>query len=106
MRPTETAAAPRLDTRGSPWSDWAAAERRVRWAALVEAASWAEFLERYQATELALQSYVEGLPLWVNIWRGWMFCRKISRLHSIPAPKVRSNSIVSAQVTVGISSTR
>jgi len=35
--------------------------------------SWTEVFERYQATELALQSYVEGLPLWVNVWRGWMF---------------------------------
>jgi len=35
--------------------------------------SWTECFERYQATELALQSYVEGLPLWVNVWRGWMF---------------------------------
>jgi len=35
--------------------------------------NWTEFFEHYQATELALQAYVEGLPLWVNIWRGWMF---------------------------------
>jgi hypothetical protein len=35
--------------------------------------SWTEFFEHYQATELALQAYVEGLPLWVNVWRGWMF---------------------------------
>lgn len=35
--------------------------------------NWAGFAEQYQATELALQAYVEGLPLWVNVWRGWMF---------------------------------
>ena len=35
--------------------------------------SWSEFIERYRATELGLQAYVEGLPLWVNVWRGWMF---------------------------------
>ena len=34
---------------------------------------WSEFVERHQATELALQAYVAGLPLWVNVWRGWMF---------------------------------
>jgi hypothetical protein len=34
---------------------------------------WAEFAARYQATERELQHYVEGLPLWVNVWRGWMF---------------------------------
>ena len=22
---------------------------------------------------MALQSYVEGLPLWANVWRSWMF---------------------------------
>ena len=32
-----------------------------------------EFFERYRATEAAVQTYVEGLPLWVNVWRGWMF---------------------------------
>jgi hypothetical protein len=31
------------------------------------------FLERYRATEVALQAYVAGLPLWVNVWRAWMF---------------------------------
>jgi hypothetical protein len=35
--------------------------------------NWTEMLEHDQATELALQAYVEGLPFWVNIWRGWMF---------------------------------
>lgn len=35
--------------------------------------SWTDFLARYQATEAALQAYVEHLPLWVNVWRGWMF---------------------------------
>lgn len=35
--------------------------------------SWTEFAARYRATEAALQAYVEGLPLWVNVWRGWMF---------------------------------
>lgn len=33
----------------------------------------AEFFARYQATNAALQAYVNGLPLWVNVWRGWMF---------------------------------
>jgi hypothetical protein len=32
-----------------------------------------DFLARYRATEAALQAYVDGLPLWVNVWRGWMF---------------------------------
>lgn len=35
--------------------------------------SWSEFLQRYRATEADLQAYVEGLPVWVNVWRGWMF---------------------------------
>jgi hypothetical protein len=34
---------------------------------------WVGFLDRYQATEAQLQTYVAGLPLWVNVWRGWMF---------------------------------
>jgi hypothetical protein len=32
-----------------------------------------EFFARYGETEAALQAYVETLPLWVNVWRGWMF---------------------------------
>jgi hypothetical protein len=35
--------------------------------------TWAELVTRYRGTEAALQTYVEGLPLWVNVWRGWMF---------------------------------
>ena len=35
--------------------------------------SIAEFLTRYGETERALQAYVSALPLWVNVWRGWMF---------------------------------
>jgi hypothetical protein len=31
------------------------------------------FFERYGATEAELQAYVAGLPVWVNVWRGWMF---------------------------------
>jgi hypothetical protein len=31
------------------------------------------FLERYRQTETQVQAYVGGLPLWVNVWRGWMF---------------------------------
>jgi hypothetical protein len=31
------------------------------------------FLARYRATEAELQAYVDGLPAWVNAWRGWMF---------------------------------
>jgi hypothetical protein len=31
------------------------------------------FLERYRTTEEAVQAYVAGLPVWVNVWRGWMF---------------------------------
>jgi hypothetical protein len=34
---------------------------------------WTEFLARYRATEAELQMYTEHLPLWVNVWRGWMF---------------------------------
>ena len=33
----------------------------------------AEFFDRHRATEAELQAYVAGLPLWVNVWRGWMF---------------------------------
>ena len=32
-----------------------------------------EFFARYRETEAALQAYVETLPLWVNVWRAWMF---------------------------------
>jgi hypothetical protein len=35
--------------------------------------SASDFLARYAATEAELQGYVETLPLWVNVWRGWMF---------------------------------
>jgi hypothetical protein len=35
--------------------------------------SLSSFAERYRATEMDLQRYVDGLPLWVNAWRGWMF---------------------------------
>src|SRR5215471_10046731 len=35
--------------------------------------SWTDLLTRYRSTETAMQAYVDGLPLWVNIWRGWMF---------------------------------
>ena len=34
---------------------------------------WAGFLERYRATEAQIETYVAGLPVWVNVWRGWMF---------------------------------
>jgi len=34
---------------------------------------WGGFLDRYRATEAQLNAYVAGLPLWVNVWRGWMF---------------------------------
>ena len=40
---------------------------------MVGAMNWARVLENYQATEGELQAYVETLPLWVNVWRGWMF---------------------------------
>lgn len=30
-------------------------------------------VDRYQATAAQLETYVAGLPLWVNVWRGWMF---------------------------------
>lgn len=33
----------------------------------------AEFADRYRATEEAVAVYVQGLPLWVNAWRAWMF---------------------------------
>jgi hypothetical protein len=35
--------------------------------------TWTEFASAYQAHEAALQAYVDGLPLWVNLWRYWMF---------------------------------
>jgi hypothetical protein len=31
------------------------------------------FLDRYRATEAQLQIYVARLPVWVNVWRSWMF---------------------------------
>ena len=34
---------------------------------------WAAFGQRYLATEEELQAYVSGLPVWVNVWRAWMF---------------------------------
>ena len=35
--------------------------------------SVSDFFERYAATEAQLQAYTVSLPLWVNVWRGWMF---------------------------------
>ena len=35
--------------------------------------TWVGILERYRATESQIDTYVAGLPLWVNVWRGWMF---------------------------------
>jgi hypothetical protein len=35
--------------------------------------SFNDFLARYQATEASIDAYVRTLPLWVNVWRGWMF---------------------------------
>lgn len=35
--------------------------------------AWVGILDSYRATEAQLQTYVAGLPLWVNVWRGWMF---------------------------------
>jgi hypothetical protein len=32
-----------------------------------------EFFARYRETEEALDAYVRTLPLWVNVWRAWMF---------------------------------
>ena len=32
-----------------------------------------QFIARYQATQTEMQTYVASLPLWVNVWRGWMF---------------------------------
>jgi hypothetical protein len=32
-----------------------------------------EFFARYRETEAALDAYVRTLPLWVNVWRAWMF---------------------------------
>lgn len=32
-----------------------------------------EFFARHRETEAALQAYVETLPVWVNVWRAWMF---------------------------------
>jgi hypothetical protein len=34
---------------------------------------WTQFVARYQQTEAQLQAYVDALPLWVNVWRAWMF---------------------------------
>ncbi|HZR81552.1 MAG TPA: hypothetical protein VFD92_10690 [Candidatus Binatia bacterium] len=31
------------------------------------------FLERYRETSDRIDAYVAGLPLWVNVWRAWMF---------------------------------
>ena len=35
--------------------------------------TWSEFLTRYRDTEVQLQAYVDRLPLWINLWRAWMF---------------------------------
>src|ERR1700687_4222766 len=35
--------------------------------------SWSDFLNRYRDTSAQIDTYVAGLPLWVNVWRGWMF---------------------------------
>jgi hypothetical protein len=40
---------------------------------MMAAMDWAELWQRYRATEAELQTYVSGLPHWVNAWRGWMF---------------------------------
>ena len=32
-----------------------------------------DLLTRYQTTAAEMQRYVDGLPLWVNVWRSWMF---------------------------------
>ncbi|MGH7899414.1 MAG: hypothetical protein ACREQQ_15775 [Candidatus Binatia bacterium] len=32
-----------------------------------------EFLARYRATDADVNAYVATLPVWVNVWRGWMF---------------------------------
>jgi hypothetical protein len=40
---------------------------------MMAAMDWAELWQRFRATEAELQTYVSGLPLWVNVWRGWMF---------------------------------
>jgi hypothetical protein len=32
-----------------------------------------DFFARYRETEAAMNAYVTTLPLWVNVWRGWMF---------------------------------
>lgn len=31
------------------------------------------FAERYAETGARIQAYVAALPVWVNVWRGWMF---------------------------------
>jgi branched-subunit amino acid transport protein AzlD len=38
-----------------------------------EAMTFAELGARYQETSSQTAAYVAGLPLWVNVWRGWMF---------------------------------
>ena len=35
--------------------------------------TWAQFLERFRHVGADLDTYVAGLPPWVNVWRGWMF---------------------------------
>src|SRR5262249_58467614 len=37
------------------------------------AAARMSFGERYAQTGAQIQAYVAGLPVWVNVWRGWMF---------------------------------
>ena len=34
---------------------------------------FADFASRYRATEADIHAYVNALPVWVNVWRGWMF---------------------------------
>lgn len=35
--------------------------------------TWTDVVTAYQTHEADLQAYVDGLPLWVNVWRYWMF---------------------------------
>jgi hypothetical protein len=40
---------------------------------MMAAMDWAGLWQRYLATEAELQAYVTTLPVWVNVWRAWMF---------------------------------
>ena|SRR5690242_14177896 len=46
--------------------------------------SWHEFIEARRAFQASAQTYVASLPVWVNVWRGWMFALFTSSVLFVP----------------------